>query len=283
MERDQRVPREALPLRTSASSASSAVNVSLPFRVGTTSYILPADILPNARHLAGKVDDIELLLFELDETTGNFPSKETVRELAALRAEHALGFTVHLPLDLRLANEGNVSIEKGVKAIEITRPLDPWAYVLHVDGREIETAARAIEAVEAIEALAILAEAAGGPERLAVENVERVPLDRLDSLLARFPASRCIDVGHLWLDGHDPLPFLERHIARARVVHIHGIGERDHRSLALAAPDMLDPVMAFLCRAGFDGVLTIEVFGEEDFISSREALRESLNRVWPAS
>ena len=39
----------------------------LPFRLGTTSYIIPADILPNVRYLADKVDDIELVLFEADD------------------------------------------------------------------------------------------------------------------------------------------------------------------------------------------------------------------------
>jgi hypothetical protein len=29
-----------------------------PFRLGTTSYIIPADILPNAQYLADKVQDI---------------------------------------------------------------------------------------------------------------------------------------------------------------------------------------------------------------------------------
>ncbi len=29
-----------------------------------TSYIVPADILPNLRYLAGKVQDVELVLFE---------------------------------------------------------------------------------------------------------------------------------------------------------------------------------------------------------------------------
>ena len=31
----------------------------LPFRLGTTSYILPADILPNVEYLAGRVEDID--------------------------------------------------------------------------------------------------------------------------------------------------------------------------------------------------------------------------------
>ena len=47
----------------------------LPFRLGTTSYIIPDDILPNVRYLAGKVKDIELVLFDIDEYC-NIPDEE---------------------------------------------------------------------------------------------------------------------------------------------------------------------------------------------------------------
>ena len=47
----------------------------LPFRLGTTSYIIPDDILPNVCYLAGKVKDIELLLFDNDEYC-NIPDEE---------------------------------------------------------------------------------------------------------------------------------------------------------------------------------------------------------------
>jgi sugar phosphate isomerase/epimerase len=112
-----------------------------PFRLGTTSYILPDDILPNVRFLAGKVQDVELVLFEVDEGPNNLPSPEVVAELAALAARHGLTYTVHLPLDLRLGAggaESHASMVKARRVIECTRPLDPWANVLHVDGREVK-------------------------------------------------------------------------------------------------------------------------------------------------
>ena len=52
----------------------------LPFRLGTTSYIIPDDILPNVRYLAGKVKDIELVLFDIDEYC-NIPDAEQLSEL----------------------------------------------------------------------------------------------------------------------------------------------------------------------------------------------------------
>ena len=59
---------------------------SLPFRLGTSSYIIPDDILPNVRYLAGKVRDIELVLFEVDDGQNSLPSAEVIDELIKLAA-----------------------------------------------------------------------------------------------------------------------------------------------------------------------------------------------------
>jgi hypothetical protein len=73
----------------------------LPFRIGTTSYIIPADILPNARFLAGKVQDIQLVLFEMEDSLNNLPDATQVDELNDLAEEYKLSYTVHLPLYFR--------------------------------------------------------------------------------------------------------------------------------------------------------------------------------------
>ncbi len=262
-----------------------------PFRLGTTSYILPDDILPNVRFLAGKVQDIELVLFEVDDGPNNLPSSEVVAELAALAEAHGLSFTVHLPLDLRLGaggDEEHVSLVKAKKVIDCTRPLNPWAYVLHLDGKDaLPSPVGAFPAGvgvrrwqdQSVRALEIVADWAGGPERLAVENLERYPLDFILPIVERVPVSRCVDIGHLWLDGHDPLPYLRAALPRTRVIHIHGIAERDHKSLAHAPPEKLNPVIETLLREHYSGVLTLEVFGEDDFYSSKTALEKAFREL----
>ncbi len=256
-----------------------------PFRLGTTSYILPDAILPNVRYLAGQVNDVELVLFEVDDGPNNLPAPEVVAELAALAETHGLTYTVHLPLDLRLGaggDETHVSLVKARAVIECTRALNPWAYVLHLDGREWLAAGAGDPAAwqaQAARALELAAVWAGGPERLAVENLERYPLDFIAPVLAQVPVSRCVDIGHLWLDGHDPLPFLRAALPRTRVIHLHGLGTRDHQSLALMPPDRLDPVVAELLQAPYSGVLTLEVFGQADFTTSLAALAQSARRA----
>jgi sugar phosphate isomerase/epimerase len=82
-----------------------------------------------------------------------------------------------------------------------------------------------------------------------------------------------VDIGHLWLDGHDPLPYLQAALSRVRVIHIHGLAERDHRSLAFMPEEKVRAVWDELIRAQYAGVLTLEIFSEDDFISSMEVIK----------
>ena len=260
----------------------------LPFRTGTTSYIIPDDILPNVRYLAGKVRDVELVLFELDDGPSNLPGPDLVRELNQIAAAHDLTFTVHLPLDLRLGADGDeqhVSLVKARRVLEAARDLQPWAYVLHLDGKDVRQGADAAALArwqdQSVRALELVSAWAGEPELLAVENLEGYPLDFLDPVLARIPVSRCVDIGHLWLDDHDPLPYLQNALPRTRVIHLHGIAERDHKSLAHIDRARRDPVLRFLAEQ-YRAVLTLEVFNEDDLHTSLAALAESLDGIDPA-
>src|SRR5215208_4551195 len=248
-----------------------------PFRLGTTSYIIPDDILPNARYLAGKVRDIELILFEVDEGPNNLPSAEVIDELSLIAQQHDLTYTVHLPLDLKLGEDGSEqdrSLVKAKRVIDCTRRLDPWAYVLHLDGRSVRTSADTTLIKrwqdQSVRALEIVSKWAGNPEKLAVENLETYPLDFIQPVLDRIPVGRCVDIGHLWLDGHDPIPYLQAALTRTRVIHIHGNAERDHRSLVFMPQEKVRAVWEDLIRTRYAGVLTLEMFSEEDFLSSME-------------
>ena len=252
-----------------------------PFWLGTTSYIIPDDILPNARYLAGKVRDIELILFEVDDGQNNLPSAEAIDELSKIASQHDMTFTVHLPLDLKLGDNGSTqdqSLIKAKRVIDCTRGLNPWAYVLHLDGKSVRTSTDAVVIKQwqanSVRALDIVSGWAGGVEKLAVENLETYPLDFIQPVLDRIPVSRCVDIGHLWLDGHDPISYLQAALPRVRVIHIHGLAERDHRSLACMPQEKVRAVWDELVRVQYSGVLTLEIFSEEDFISSLEVIEK---------
>jgi sugar phosphate isomerase/epimerase len=246
-----------------------------PFRLGTTSYIIPDDILPNAHYLAGKVRDIELILFEVDDGPNNLPSRETIAELQQIAHTYDMTYTVHLPLDLKLGDDGDerdVSLVKAKRVIDCVRDLSPWAYVLHLDGKSVRTSTDrdTIKRWQdhSVRALEIVSEWAGDADKLAVENLETYPLDFIQPVLDRIPVSRCVDIGHLWLDGHNPIPYLKSALPRTRVIHIHGLAERDHKSLANMPEEKVRAVWDELVRANYEGVLTLEIFSEEDLISS---------------
>jgi adenosyl cobinamide kinase/adenosyl cobinamide phosphate guanylyltransferase/sugar phosphate isomerase/epimerase len=258
---------------------------SLPFRLGTSSYIIPADILPNAHYLAGKVRDIELILFEVDDGQNNLPTPEVIDELIKLAALYDLTYTVHLPLDLKLGADGSeqdISLIKAHKVIELTKRLNPWAYVLHLEGKEVRDSKDPDVLLhwqdQAVRALEIVSEWAGGAEKLAVENLEHYPPDFIQPVLDRIPVSRCVDVGHLWLDGVPIMPYLKKALPRTRVIHMHGIGERDHSSISHVDPHELDELFRTLLK-DYHAVLTLEIFSEPDFLSSIEAIKQSLKRI----
>ncbi|MFZ6031420.1 MAG: cobamide remodeling phosphodiesterase CbiR [Chloroflexota bacterium] len=260
------------------------------YRLGTTSYIIPDHILPNVRYLAGKVQDIELVLFEVDAdgsanspSFNNLPSAADIAELRRLAALYGLSYTVHLPLDLKLADDGSdrdLSLQKARKVIACTRPLTPWAYIVHLDGRHVrhsrDPGVLQHWQEQAVEALEIVARWAGGMEKLAVENLDHYPPGFNDPVIERTGAGRCIDIGHLWVDGHAIMDYLPRWLPQTRVIHLHGVDlaatqRRDHLSLARLPGEALASTISWL-RANYRGVLTLEVFGEADFLSSLEAL-----------
>jgi sugar phosphate isomerase/epimerase len=260
--------------------------LNLPFRVGTTSYIIADDLLPNARFLTDFVQDMQLVLFDLPGGPSNLPNAESVASLAALRLAHDLTYTVHLIEDLapHPPELSNSSWHKARDVIERTALLTPWSYVLHLDGgtvRKPETPATLLTQWQAQMscALAQVAQWTGDATRLAVENLEGYPPDFVTPAIVSTSVSRCVDVGHLWLDGHDPLPWLQAALPRTRVIHLHGVYDgRDHQSIAHTPPVMLDPVIDLLLRHAYTGVLTLEVFGEDDFWSSLQALQASVLR-----
>jgi sugar phosphate isomerase/epimerase len=252
-----------------------------PFRLGSTSYVYPDDILPNVEQLAaaGDVDDVELILFEVDDGPNNLPSEAIITRLAALGAAANISYTVHLPLDLTLAADGSAahqSLQKAERVIKITAPLTPYAYVFHLDGQGVGQPGWVDRSVRALEQVIPWVER---PELLAVENLETWDAAYLDPVLESLPISRTTDIGHLWKMGLDPLARLAAWLPRTRVIHLHGLAERDHKSLALMAPEELDPVVEALLSFPYTGVLTLEVFETQDFFTSRQAMLNSIQRL----
>jgi sugar phosphate isomerase/epimerase len=255
-----------------------------PFRLGTTSYIIPEEILPNVLFLANKVDDIELVLFESDEFS-NLPDAATVKRLKEVADRSDLTYTVHLPMDTWMGHEEasvqHRSVDKCLRVIECTAPLSPFAYVLHFHGdsrgscpspdleRWIDGHRRSVERLlQNVDS-----------HDLCVETLD-YPYELIEDIIRDYNLSVCLDIGHLLLCGHEPEDYFERYLPRTRVLHLHGIEDgHDHRSLSFLSSSLLNTIIDRLGNgSNMSRVLTMEIFDDGALIQSLDVLSRFVKR-----
>jgi sugar phosphate isomerase/epimerase len=245
------------------------------YRLGTTSFVHPAGWLENARRLAGRVRDVELLLFE--SGPGRAPDAVEIDGLAALARSDGLTFTVHTPLDASLASEDEARRLAGVAAIrdaiERTAPLAPVAVIVHLYLGDGEGAPRPADLdawrARGERSLREILAAGVAPATLCLETLD-YDFALAEPVVDALGLSVALDVGHLARDG---VPFdavLARNLRRTRVVQWHGTDPagRDHRSLRHYPRDAAVRLVRALAHAEFAGVLTLEVFRAADLEES---------------
>ncbi|MDD5475264.1 MAG: cobamide remodeling phosphodiesterase CbiR [Syntrophales bacterium] len=253
-----------------------------PFRLGTTSYVIPADLQSNVTFLADKVDDIELVLFESDEIS-NLPDASTLLALRDTADRHNLTYTIHLPLDTWMghadASVRRQSVEKCMRVIDLTRALNPFAYIVHFHGdsrgkfpspemmRWKDGHRRAVERLVQVVS----------PEDLCVETLD-YPYSLIDDIVSDYGLSICLDIGHQLLCGAKPFEYLDLYLPRTRVIHIHGVEKKqDHLSLAFLPDGLLAGITNRLGEgAQTTRVLTIEIFDKGAFNESLILMRRLL-------
>jgi sugar phosphate isomerase/epimerase len=235
-----------------------------PFRLATTSYILPDAILPNVRFLGPLVDEVELVLFESGREE-NLPGPGEVRELNALARDQGITYNVHLPTDVYLGDPDEAvrqgSLGTVLRFHERTLPLEPTVYILHLEPRGPDGVPYPDEAAwlgrvqRSLERLT-----AGGmdPPRVALENLG-YSLERIRPVAESAGMPYCLDVGHLLRYGHDLEGELERFLPDTVMIHVHGLaGDVDHRGLdglPAGAWELLREVLP-----AYRGGVSIEVF-----------------------
>ena len=251
-----------------------------PFSLGTTSFIIRDNIIPNARYLAGKVDDIQLILFESDDIS--LPSKEDIKTMREIGKDSALTYSIHFPLDTILGAEEPLrseSVKKHIEIINLTAPLSPSVYIVHFNGdnsnhrsgnasddmpRWLANNRKSME--EIIAATDI------DPTKLCVETLA-FPLDLVDDTINDLGLSVCLDIGHLIVNNYSLEEHFDRYLDKTRSIHLHGTsGEKDHLDLSHLSEETLNLVLEKAANKNIN--LTIEVFNEPDFLKSLEVLEE---------
>jgi sugar phosphate isomerase/epimerase len=248
-----------------------------PFRIGTTSYILEAGILENLKWLSGKVEEVELVLFETPGLS-NIPAASDVAEFRLAADDAGLAFTVHLPGDLELGSpdrtRGEASAERFKRIVGLTAPLSPICWVLHLslppEGESMDAYLDRLK-----NRVSPLIGEFDSPRGLAIENIHAV-FEVEPPIVEAFDTSVCIDIGHLLAFGINVWTHLDRWLPRCRNVHLHGVKNgRDHESLACLPDGFIRRLFRRLSREPGLETVTMEIFGIDDFESSLSAL----NRV----
>jgi len=214
-----------------------------------------------------------------------------IDELAKIRDEEGVSYSVHLPLwsiEPASPNEyiRRASTESLVNSIEQAKTLQPESHVHHSTGALAAEFSRLIlppaygdlvnrsMASHSDQSVEELLSATGVPPRkLALENVE-FPFSLTRETVDRFDLSICFDTGHLLAGYSGKIPvleFLERHFDRIVELHLHDgftrkMGEqivrRDH--LPLGTGDLpISDLLGFLEGEGFDGPLVFELAFDE--------------------
>lgn len=250
-----------------------------------TSFIIPDYYVPAIRECVHYADDIALLLLEAGDHGEGLITPAEIRELAGIAADAGVKWNVHLPTDGGFATEesGRRYTENIIRAIDLTRELEPHTWVMHVvtdhiPGPDMRPHLTERETERILRSLEQITPHLPAPECLALENLERHPTDYLDKLVSATPHSRCFDIGHVWKEGLRPEELLPLWLPDIRMCHLHGLEKRDHKSLHHMAAATLDAILHPMWDIRFSPLITLEVFSLDDFLNSHQAMLESHER-----
>ncbi len=254
-----------------------------PFRLGTTSYIIPDAILPNIRFLGPYLDEVELVLFDSGREE-NLPSQGEIEEMLFLGQEMELTYNVHLPSDIFLGDPDprvrEMAVVTAIRFYQRTLPISPTAFVLHLDsrgahGQEVRDMRGWMDRLHA--SMSRLAREGMDLTRVAVENLN-YPLDTIRPLVAEFGMSFCLDTGHLLRYGFDLRSYLDSFLPETSMIHLHGVVDGlDHQGAHGIPPMEWKAISEAL--AAYKGGVSLEVFSLQDLSSSMKRLEETLGHV----
>jgi sugar phosphate isomerase/epimerase len=268
-------------METSSPVIGKSYKSLFPFRLGTTSYIYPAPILPNVMRLGPFFDEIELVLYESSEKE-HLPEEQLIDRLKALSIEMDVGFNVHLPLDVYLGDARRTVRSEGVRIvkrfIERTIPLTPSTYTLHfsLEGEKgRETTDRDLWKRCVIKSIEEILTTGIAPSRLSIETLG-YPYEWIEDMVKALGLSICLDLGHLLIRGVDLRGYLERYLAKTSIIHLHGVENgRDHLGIDRLSGETLGLILSYLRH--YQESLSIEVFSFDDLKNSLETLEGK----WP--
>ncbi|MFW9811326.1 MAG: cobamide remodeling phosphodiesterase CbiR [Candidatus Thorarchaeota archaeon] len=229
-------------------------------------------------------------------------TEDSISRLVDLAEELGHSYTVHLPFwSVELASF-NEHIRKGgvdstIDAIELARPLEPEAYVLHTTGElaayfsglpygldTIRLISTLLAGYAAASIEDIISRSEINPRKLAIENVI-FPFDVMRDLIDDLDTSICFDIAHLLsrMSGTESvMDFYNSHKDRITEIHLQdatykeyedAVVREDHVPLGRGIMDetVLREFLLDLVKDKFDGPVIFEL--------TRDEAKESLNLI----
>ena len=272
-------------------------------QIGTTSYVYPDDIIPNVRKLVNLVDDVELVLFE-GKDYSNLPNKEDVSILRKISDDTGISYTVHLPIDLDICSSDSefrkFSLNRMIEIMKLTSPLNPKGYIIHLPRKNVipecfnqgnvipdprmnqsglnrgNVESEEMWVLRTVRSLSeIFIEF--GNENICIENLS-YPIKNILPIIEEFDFKLCLDISHALRCSDNWEEIFNNNLSRIKIIHFYG-PEKDgegHTGLQNAGRSFVKSAINKIMSSNFSGLLTLEVFGTEDFFESKRILEEEI-------
>ena len=226
------------------------------------------------------LNEIELLLFE--SAYDSLPSKHEIKELSVLAKEFDITYDIHLPIDIYLGDKDPTirrrAIESVQHVIDLTSPLMPSVYILHLSFNEDSNKTDSINKWQEriYESMEQLLSTGIKSRSIAIENL-MYPFEWVEKVISSLNLSVCIDIGHLILMNADIKETFDKYCNRTSIIHLHGVKNNlDHLSLDKLTDNETSDIMEIL--KGYAGVVIIEVFSYDNLQASLKYLEKCLNQ-----
>ena len=254
-----------------------------PFILGTTSYIIPDDIIPNIQFIAPLLDCVQLLIFE----SQNPPSQAVITRINKIGNANNLKYVIHMPVDISLSDSSEHqrqnAVVKHLEIISLTEPLQPFVYIMHVhDNRNDHQTAPSCRDIskwqETISrSIAEILSSGIEPRRICIENL-LYPLDLLEEIITHYDLSICLDTGHIVMAGASIKDCFNRFFSRTSVLHVHGVSNnQDHLDISHMDTTTLSMIMSEIQKdRSRERALIIEVFDRVKLAQSMTIMRDYL-------
>ncbi|MFW9983064.1 MAG: cobamide remodeling phosphodiesterase CbiR [Candidatus Thorarchaeota archaeon] len=233
-------------------------------------------------------------------------TEKTISSLAELRDELGHAYTVHLPywsIELATFNEHirKGGVDSTIDAIELTKPLEPEAFVLHSTGdlaADFSTLSYSPTLVRLISTLLagyaaasiedIVSRTEINPRKLAIENY-KFPFDIMRELIDDLDTGICFDTAHLLsqMSGTESImDFYRTHRNRITEIHLQdatftnygdAFAREDHLPLGkgIMGNTVLREFLLALIKDKFDGPIIFEL-NKSETEESMEYIRKTV-------